>query len=166
MRILIAYATKSGTTAKAAQLLANELQKHTVTLANLAETAPVPGDFDYIVMGGPIRAGKVHPALRRYVKANEAAIAAVPHTLFVCCAYGEMLGDYLQMSYPASIRDTAEEMLNFGGELDVSKQKGWDKLITRMMRNSILEDEDGDQLLPCLLPEHIRLLADRLRVRT
>ena len=165
MKILIAYATKSGTAREAAEILARELPKHEVTLADLSETAPVPGDFDYIVLGGPIRAGKVHPALRRYVKANEAAIAAVPHTLFVCCAYGEMLVDYMEMSYPASLRESAEAMLNFGGVLDVSRQKGFDKWITRMMRNSILEDEDGDQLLPCLLPEHIRALADRLRLR-
>ena len=105
------------------------------------------------------------PRTPTYVKANEAAIAAVPHTLFVCCAYGEMLVDYMEMSYPASLRESAEAMLNFGGVLDVSRQKGFDKWITRMMRNSILEDEDGDQLLPCLLPEHIRALADRLRLR-
>ncbi|MBE6690970.1 MAG: hypothetical protein E7590_06765 [Ruminococcaceae bacterium] len=165
MKILIAYASKSGTAKEAAELLAADLQNHTVTVADIEKKDPVPGDFDYIVLGGPIRGGKAHKALRRYTKKWEAALAAIPHTLFLCCAYADLLIDYMEMTFPTSVRESAEEQLCFGGVLDVSRQRGLDRLIARMMRNSILEDEDGEQVLPCLMPEHIRVLADRLRVR-
>ena len=165
MRILIAYASKTGTAKQAAELLAERLQNHTVTLADLSETDPVPGDFDYIVLGGPIRAAKAHRALRSYLKRRDSELCAVPHTLFLCCAYADLFEDYALMTYSAPLLESAEDLLYFGGVLDLSAQRGTDKWIARMMRNEILEDEDGDRVLPCLMPEHVRILADRLRTR-
>ena len=118
MRILIAYATKSGTCKLAAEQLAEQLPNHTVTLANLAETVPVVGDFDYIVLGGPIRMNKAHKALRRFLKEHGAAVAGIPHTLFLCCAFADQFENYAEMLYPARLLESAEEVLYFGGELD------------------------------------------------
>ena len=163
MRILIAYATKSGTCKLAAEQLAEQLPNHTVTLANLAETVPVVGDFDYIVLGGPIRMNKAHKALRGFLKGQSEALCAVPHTLFLCCAFADQFENYLEMTYPRELLESADDAMYFGGELDPAKQRGIDKLLTRMLRNSILESEEDDAMLPGFLPEHVRLLADRLR---
>lgn len=165
MRILIAYASKSGTSKMGAELLTELLPNHTVTLADLDETSPVPGDFDYIVLGGAIRMSKAHKALRRYLKANEDALQTVPHTVFLCCAFADQFENYLKMVYPAAVLDSAESTVYFGGELDVAKQKGIDKLLARMMRSSIRDSEEDEMMLPGFLPEHVRLLADRLRVK-
>ncbi|MBQ8356754.1 MAG: hypothetical protein IJX39_02980 [Clostridia bacterium] len=166
MKILIAYATKSGTSEAAAKLLAEALPNHTVTLADLGETTPVPGDFDYIVLGGSVRMGKAHKALRRYLSVHGAEICDLPHTLFLCCGIPDQFENYLESTYSAELLKSAEEAVYFGGELDVSKQHGLDKLIARMMRNSISESEEDDAMLPGFLPEHVRLLADRLRKKT
>ena len=165
MRILIAYATKSGTCKQAAELLATQLPNHDVTLADLAETAPVVGDFDYIVLGGPIRMNKAHKALRSFLKVQSAALCAVPHTLFLCCAFADQFENYLEMTYSKELLESADDVMYFGGELDVSKQKGIDKLLTRMLRSSIRDSEEDDVMLPGFMPEHVRLLADRLRVK-
>ena len=164
MKVLIAYASKSGTCKQAAELLAERLPNHTVTLADLAETTPVVGDFDYVVLGGPIRMHKAHKALRRFLKEQHAQISAVPHTVFLCCAFPEQFENYVEMVYPTDVLESAEEAVYFGGELDVSKQRGIEKLITRMLRNSIRESEEDDAMLPGFLPEHVRLLAERLRI--
>ena len=87
MKILIAYATKSGTCYEAAEQLKDQLPNHDVTMADLAKTTPVAGDFDYVVVGGPIRMGRAHKALRSFLKAQNAALCAIPHTLFLCCAF-------------------------------------------------------------------------------
>ena len=165
MRVLIAYASKSGTCKQAAELLAERLPNHTVTLADLAETTPVVGDFDYIVLGGPIRMHKAHKALRQFLKEKHAEISAMPHTVFLCCAFPEQFENYVEMVYPTDVLESAEEAVYFGGELDPSKQKGFvERIITKMLRNSIRESEDADAMLPGFLPEHVRLLADRLRI--
>ena len=163
MRILIAYAGKSGTSEAACQLLAQGLPNHDVTLADLTKTVPVPGDFDYIVLGGAIRMGKAHKALRRYLSAQEQEICKIPHTLFLCCGIPEQFENYLLRTYTAELMESAEEYVYFGGDLDVSKQRGIDRLIARMIRNAIRESEEDEAGLPGILPEHVRMLADRLR---
>ena len=165
MKILIAYAGKSGTSQKAAELLAAQLKKHEGVVADLTKTAPIPGDFDYIVLGGAIRFGKAHRALRRYLSEHEKELSAIPHTLFLCCGIPEQFENYLTRTYSKELLDSAEEALYFGGELSVANQKGFDKLVARMIRNAIEENEDDEAGLPGFLPEHVRLLADRLRTK-
>ena len=164
MKILIAFAGKTGCSAEMCRLLASLLPRHEVTVADLAETAPVLQNFDHVVLGGSVRMGRLHRALRRYLKENGAALAALPHTLFLLCAYPDQFENYAEMLYPAAVLESADELLYFGGELNVSRQHRLvDKLLVRMMRNSILESEDDEAALPGLLPEHVRALADRLR---
>lgn len=162
MRILIAYAGKSGTSKAAAELLATYLKRHEATVVDLEKNDPVLGDFDYIVLGGSIRMGKAHKALRRFLQEQGQALCNVPHTLFLCCGIPEQFENYLERTYSAELLESAEEAVYFGGELDVSKQRGFDKWVARMIRNSIRESEDDEAGLPGLLPEHVRMLADRL----
>ena len=163
MKILVAYASKSGTCKLAAEQLAEQLPNHTVAVVDLAETTPVVGDFDYIVLGGPIRMNKAHKALRRFLKEHGAAVAGIPHTLFLCCAFADQFENYLEMTYSDALLESADNAVYFGGELDPAKQRGLDKLLTRMIRSSINESEEDDAMLPGYLPEHVRMLADRLR---
>ena len=163
MKLLIAYASKSGTAKMAAEALAAALPNHTVTLADLAATQPDPAAFDYAVVGGSIRMGKAYKPLRRYLAAHGAALAAEPHSLFLCCAFADQLEHYAAITYPADLRESAEHFVYFGGELNVARQKGIDRLLTRMMRNAIQNDEDGELTMPGYLPEHVRTLADALR---
>ena len=165
MKILIAYASKTGTAREMCTLLASLLPNHEVTLADLATAAPDPQAFDYIVLGAPVRMGKLHRAARTYLKEQSERIAARPHTLFLCCAFADQFENYAEMLYPAKLLESAEEILYFGGELDLSRQRGFDKLLVRMMRNAIQESEDDEAMLPGPLPEHVRMLADRLRGR-
>ena len=165
MKILIAYAGKTGGTAEMCRLLADHLPAFDVEVADLAKMAPDPSHFDYVVFGGAIRMGKLPRAARAYQKVNERALSQVPHTLFLLCAFADQFENYAERMFDASVLESADDLVYFGGELDLTKQKGIDKLLVRMMQNSVLESEDNDATLPGLLPEHVRLLADTLRDR-
>ncbi|MBQ9802304.1 MAG: hypothetical protein IJW51_04465 [Clostridia bacterium] len=166
MKILIAYASKTGNAREMCELLASLLTRHEVTLADLASTPNIsPAAFDHVVLGGSVRMGKLHRPLRAYLKAEGEALVAVPHTLFLCCAFADQFENYAEMLYPKALLESADEVVYFGGELNTAKQRGLDKLLVRMMRNSILESEDDEAMLPGLLPEHVRLLSDRLSGR-
>jgi len=163
MKLLIAYAGKSGCSREMATLLAEQLPRHEVALCDLTKDQPDPTAFDYAVVGGSIRMNKAHKALRQYLDKYEDALVKVPHTLFLCCAFAEQLDHYFAVAFPRALRESAEELVYFGGDLSLSRQRGLDKLLTRMIRNSILESEEEEAVLPTLLPEHVRALADRLR---
>ena len=163
MKLLIAYASKSGCAREMATMLKEQLPRHEVTLCDLAAEQPDPAAFDYAVVGGSIRVNKAHKALKKYLEKYGQTLEKVPHTLFLCCAFAEYLDHYYAVAFPRELRESADEVLYFGGDLTLSRQRGLDKFLARMIRNSILESEDEDNVLPTLLPEHVRTLADRLR---
>ena len=163
MKILIAYGTKSGCTAEMANLLASLLSNMEVHVTDLALEQPDPAEFDYVVLGTPIRMNRANKSVVRYIERHHDVLASTPHTLFLCCAFADQFDHYLRVAYPHTLITTAEECLYFGGDLALSRQRGFDKWLTRMLRNSILESEEDELVLPNLLPEHVRTLADRLR---
>ena len=166
MKILIAYAGKTGCSAEMCRLLAAHLPAFDVEVADLAVASPDPTGFDSVVLGGAVHMGKLPRYVRQYLTANVKALCAVPHTLFLLCAFADQFENYAERVFPTPVLESADELVYFGGELSLSRQKGiWDKLVVRAMRNSVLESEDNDAMLPGLLPEHVRLLADTLRAK-
>ena len=163
MKLLIAYAGKTGGSAEMCALLASLLKNHAVTVCDLSKNDPVPGDYDYVVFGGAVRFAKLCRPAGRFLRAHEAEIVAMPHTLFLTCGFAEQFPNYADMIFSARLRETAEDVLYFGGELDPKKARGFDRLILRAARSHIRDSEDGDATLPGLLPEHVRMLADKLR---
>ncbi len=163
MKILIAYASKTGSTREMATMLASCLPNHEVTLTDVAEEQVAPDGFDYAVLGGPIRMNRMHKAMRKYLTAHAEALAAMPHTLFLCCAFPDQFDHYVGVAFPRVLIDSAEDTVYFGGDLSLSRRRGFEKIICRMLRNAIREGEEDGLVLPGLLPEHVRLLADRLR---
>ncbi|MBR2464964.1 MAG: hypothetical protein IKB41_06015 [Clostridia bacterium] len=163
MKILVAYAGKSGGSREMCLLLASLLPNHEVVLCDLAEAPVAPTGFDYVVFGGAVRFGKLHRAARTYIKEHGSALETIPHTLFLCCAFADQFENYAEMLFPAVLLEGAEDIVYFGGELNPAKQRGLDKIIVRMMRSAIRDSEDDEAMLPGLLPEHVRMLADRLR---
>ena len=163
MKLLIAYASKSGCAAEMSALLASLLPNHTVDLCDLSERMPDPAEFDYVVLGGSIRFNRAHKALRAYLAEYADAIVGKPHTVFVCCAFGDQVEHYYRAAFPREVLESAEHRVYFGGDLSLSRQRGFDKFLTRLLRRSILDGEEDGLFLPSLLPEHVRLLADTLR---
>ena len=163
MKILIAYTTKTGTTKEAAELLASLLPRCEVSVCDVKSESPDPTGFDYVVLGCPVRMARADKAMRAYLKKWGQVIARIPHTLYLCCAVADQFENYLEFIYPKALLESAEHTCYFGGTLDLSRQKGLDKLLVRMMRNAVRESEDNDAALPGFLPEHVRLLADSLR---
>ncbi len=163
MKILIAYAGKSGGCRSMCELLASYLPRHDVTLLDLTESTLSPEAFDYVVFGSAVRFSKLHRAARAYLSTYKEALVKKPHTLFLCCAFADQFENYAEMLFPEELLRSADDTVYFGGELNVSRQKGLDKLFARMIRTSIIESEEDEAMLPGLLPEHVRLLADRLR---
>lgn len=83
--ILFVYSTTDGHTRRICEYLATELRAGTdaVTLAAVEETPPAALErADTIVVGASVRYGRHRRALREYVAANAAALAARPSAFF------------------------------------------------------------------------------------
>ena len=84
-RILVAYASKKGSTAEIAQAIAKELQAagHTADAIEIAQGAS-PAGYDAVVIGGPMYMGKLD-SVGKFVKRHTTDLARVPVAGFVVC---------------------------------------------------------------------------------
>lgn len=84
MRVLIAYGTGEGQTAKIAGRIAERLRSegHTVEVADLETAATAPEGYDGVVVGASIHAGKYQHEVVRWVGNHRETLNGVPSWFF------------------------------------------------------------------------------------
>jgi len=82
-RILVAYATRNGSTAEIAQAVGRELEKTgaAITVADI-KTVRSLEDYTAVVIGGPLYMGSVDGAVRTFVAKNLGRLAEIPVAAF------------------------------------------------------------------------------------
>lgn len=157
MSTLIVYASKTGTTEKCARKLAAGLAD--VHLCDLAKEKPHLADYDEYIVGGPIRNGKLHEDVAQFVTDNETAIMSRPYGLFITCGLIDIAEKELADNFSEELRNGAKHIDAFGGEINMSKQKGMDKYLAQKVLDS-LEGRDMDA--PHILVDRIEDFSARM----
>lgn len=165
MKILIAYTSMHGTTAKCAEMLAEALgKKGEITLVDMnRQAAPSPSEFDAVLLGSSIRFAKISKKLKSYIVENSKLLEEKVSGLFLCCGIPDEFDSYAKEQMPKGYEPKLETVY-FGGELKPKQVKGiFDKLIVNAMRKEITQHdfEDGtyNGVLPEILPENIKNYA-------
>lgn len=167
MKILIAYTSRTGTTARCAEMLAKILRARSeVELCDMsANTVGAPENYDAVVLGSSVRMGRISKQVKGYVKDNLEALNNMPCAFFLCCGLPDDFDDYIDINLPRDFEPSHGKYC-FGGELKPKNAKGLDRFILGVMRRSIKEHdfEDGNYegSLPEIIPENIEVLSDRL----
>ncbi len=163
MRILIGYASKTGTAKACAEMLGLGLKNQDVTLADLDTQRPSPCEYDVVILGSSVRFGKARQSLRAYLQEHGAELCKMPHALFLCCGFGHEFERYVQKIFEGTLLDTSFATLNFGGLLKLERAGLAEKMFLRWVRSQIRESEinDGEYTptLPSILPENISMMA-------
>ncbi len=169
MKIAIIYATKTGTTRECTEILKMRLPGQQVEVFDLDRTSPPePSAFDAVIVGGPIRFGKLHKSVKRYLTGNARALAAARTAYFIVCGYADRFDEYCEDSFTPEQRRNAVCIANFGGTLKIDRQKNiFTKLLVRSLRNDIIENGDSDdesaaRILPEINPTEISKVADMI----
>ena len=121
MKVLFAYASKTGTAEECAGILQKELRGADVTVADLAREKPDVRGFDAAVIGGSVRYGKLRRDAADYLTAQQDALATVPHGLFLCMSSGHEFEEISEKVFPAALRESAFAVMNFGGRLRLKR---------------------------------------------
>ncbi len=115
-KVLVAYATKGGSAAKIAQWLSEGISEADVDVLDVANIQSV--DYDFVVLGAPVRIGKIHPAMVAFLEGNRKKLSAVPKALFVVCIF-----TFLGRRYLRKLKQHADGELTayrvFGGKFDI-----------------------------------------------
>lgn len=170
MKILIAYATRNGTTRECAEILAGFLKNQDVTLIGIGkggESIPSIEDYDVVVFGSNVRMAKIDKTLSEYLRKNTDMLLGRHCAYFLCCGFTDCFEDYLYKNIPEELIESAETVSCFGGSLEKSRAKGFDRLIISAVRSEILGGgQNGQQRddisLPTIMDMNISQFADTI----
>ena len=167
MKILIGYASKTGTARSCAERLKEELKRRDVDLVALEREKPNLGDYDLVVLGSSVRFGKARPNFNEFLKENKGVLMEIPHGFFLCCGFGHEFERYEEKIFDQKLRDTAFASLNFGGLLKLPNAGWLERFFLRRVREEIrcseIEDGEYTPVLPDVLPENIAMMASCIR---
>lgn len=156
MKTLIAYASRTGASEKCARMLAERIPDS--TLCDLCREKPDPNAYEQVIVGGGVRMGALHVDARQYLDGCKPVLLKKRLGLFLCAGFVEKAGEIFANNVDPELRAHAVACECFGGEIDMGKLRGFDRLITKMALRSF-KDEDGQAAMPRLLPERVEAFA-------
>lgn len=113
MNVLVAYATKHGSTQEVAEVVAAGLREygHAVDVVAAADAESVDG-YDLVVLGGALYVGRLHRDAVRFLERHRDALAELPFAVFA------MGPKTLAASEVAASRSQLERVLERFSELE------------------------------------------------
>ncbi len=138
-KILVAYATRAGSTTETAEAIAESLRVdgNTVDLRPM-KSAPAVNTYDALVIGSAVHMGTWLPEAVDFVKRNRVALAQVPTAFFTVHMLN--LGDseesqQARLKYTASVRAlvTPKEETFFAGKMDYARLSFSDRIIAMLV---------------------------------
>jgi menaquinone-dependent protoporphyrinogen oxidase len=158
MSVLVAFATKYGTTRRIAEQIASEVPGGKAVEIG-GDRNPDPARYDLAVVGGPVYAGKILSAVPSFCEANRDALSRVPVALFVSCLYqGEQAVQQLESAFPSWLLSRAFGKYTVGGEVRFDELGFFHRLV---MRGVMKTTED----VSALDESGIRRLISEVRAR-
>ncbi len=140
-KVLILYATKTGSTIEVARAIAEELLNRGCAV-EIAPAGAAPGlaAFDAVIIGSAVRFGRWLPEALQFVEQNQAALQKIPVGFFAVHLMNRGDDDSsrkARLAYlePARKLVTPLAEAYFSGVGDMSKVNFIERLITRMVRS-------------------------------
>jgi len=134
MKIIIVYAGKTGTTKECANILADKLND--VLVIDLVKDNPDISSYDLIIIGSSIRMGMMQASVKKFIKENKELLKTKKTAYYICCAFPENTEENFKRNIPNELLEKAITYDCFGGTMDLSKQKGFDKFVVNMISKS------------------------------
>lgn len=161
MDVLIAYAGKTGTTKKAAELLAKQFPR--VTVVDLDKETPDPRRYEVVIVGSAIRIGRLMKPAKEYLINNWEVLQTKKLAVFICNAYLEQSEKILRENFSVEFRNQCLAVDTFGGEFHADRCKGFDKVFAKAYLNYLRKGQVGNTVQPVLMTDRIKIFGQNVR---
>ena len=147
-RILVAYATKTGTTEEIARAVAKSLKiaGHEPDLAGAGSVATLDG-YDAVVIGGPMYFGRIEGQVAKFVRRHSGALARLPVAGFIV-GLAPVSGDPAQIAGAEKVLAAAlapvapVSVAVFAGRLDPEKLSWFQRWVTKKVKSPVGDFRD------------------------
>ena len=130
MKKLIVYSSKTGTTEKCAGILGQNLIDATIINLATIQNEDI-NKYDLI-----------DKKVKEFLSKNFNILRNKMVCYFICCGFNENWKQYYEQNFPKELLDNAMIYETFGGEMDLEKQKGFDKFIVKMVSKKIDKENE------------------------
>jgi menaquinone-dependent protoporphyrinogen oxidase len=157
MKILIAYATRYGTTGKCANILGDILKKegHEVDVLDLKKNRRIdPEDYDTAAVGGSFMMFKMNSIVKRFVARNLNKLLNMKTGVFMC-GVDEKWEEEIKKGFPKELLDKAAAKGYFGFEMI------WDKMAP-FFRNMLQQEYKTTDPVSKINEDNIKKFAKEL----
>lgn len=155
MKVLIAYASKTGTTRECALELAKKIPQ--VTVIDLNEGSISPGEFQVIILGSSVRMGRIQKVVKQYILDYMDVLKDKYIGGYICNGFIDQEKTIIEQNFPKEFIEKAFYLKSFGGTLHMDKITGFDMFITKLVTNG-----SGASVNVELLEDRIQELANAI----
>lgn len=148
MKSVIVYTSKTGTTKKCVDMLLERLDD--AVSVDLEKESVDISTYDMIIIGSPIRIGMMNKNVKKFIDENIEILKNKKYAFFICCGFVDSYKKYYEENIPSELLEGAIFYDTFGGEMALDKQKGFDKMVVKMVSKKIKNVSD------------IKILEDRV----
>jgi len=132
MNTLIAYAGKTGNTAKCARRLAIRLKNVTLIDLNVEEVSPK--DFDAVIVASPVYSHKFERSVQIFLRTYQNILENKLFAAFVTMVEYGTFNKVIAKEIAEPLRKNAVAIANFGGEVNNLTPFDWlDKIVAKSM---------------------------------
>lgn len=134
MKTIIIYTTNHGSVEHAAQMLKPRIPGDVELINMMKKEAPLLDEFDNVILGGSIYAGKIQSKLSQYAEKHLPELLTKRIGLFICAAQKEEISEKeLVDSFPKDLIEHAICKEVFGYEIHFEDMNFFEKMIVRFV---------------------------------
>ena len=138
MKTLVAYDSKHGTVKECAEKLAHKLADR-VTVSNISKKQRWPkiDDYDNVIIGASIHAGKVQNSVKKFCQENLEQLLSKKVGIFLCTLTpAEEAYHYIEEQFPKELQQHAAVNSCFGGAVFFERMNFVERFIMKKITKS------------------------------
>jgi len=136
MKTIVICASKYGAAEIAAQKIADKINGAVVH--NLNKGGVAPAEYDCVIIGGSIYAGRIRGEVKKFVKQNTAVLMQKKLGLFISAMESKNEKQYLESNFPPELLRTAKATCCAGGIFDPKKAGFFDRVVMKIVAKKLV----------------------------
>ncbi len=132
MKTIIIYTTNHGCTEKVVSELSQKISGEITVIDLIDNPNPSFAEYDRIIIGGSIHAGKIQKRVRDFCSSNLGNLRSKEIGLFICCMYEHKVAlEQIKNAFPEELHQMAKSEAILGGEFNFGKMNFMEKMLVK-----------------------------------